>query len=61
MKYWKQLIISCSVVSLGTFFVYAKQHDRYSFDLAEFIMWLPFTWVLTFTLSLIVGGCILKK
>jgi len=38
--------MSSIIFSLGSFFLYARQHNKFTFDIAEYFMCLPFVLIL---------------
>jgi len=48
----RDYLISVIIVSLGSFLIYARQHNQFTFNIIEFLVWLPFTWMLLFTMAI---------
>jgi hypothetical protein len=50
--FFKQYILACIATSFGAFFIYSKQHTKATFNMNEFILFLPFVWLLVLILAL---------
>jgi len=61
MKWFYKYLISCVITSIGALIIYAKQHDRFSFDFGEFLLWLPLTWVMVLILAFLFQLLLRKK
>ena len=54
-KFRNEYIISSSIVSIGGFFIYAIQHNKYSFRLEEVFLQIPLVFFMVFILALVFG------
>ena len=50
--FWIEYSIAGVISSFLAFIVYAKEHTKYTFDLFQFITWLPVVWILLLIIAL---------
>lgn len=55
-RFWKGYIISSIIVFFGAFFLYAKENNPFTFNVGEFLMWIPFYLLVMLLIS---GGFVL--
>ena len=54
-KFRNQYLIASSIASIGGFFIYAIQHNKYSFRFEEVLLQIPLIFFAVFILALVIG------
>jgi hypothetical protein len=53
--FFKHYIIAGAVTSLGALLIYSKQHNKFTFNLGEYLLHLPAVWSMIFLFAISTG------
>lgn len=53
--FWMEYLLVGIISSFGVFIIYAKNHNKFTFNIFEFITMLPFAWFLLLIMAVSMG------